>query len=1018
MRILYLLYAFFVTCLQSLSLHAHDTKGWTMTNFNNENGLPQSSIIAIEKDKDGYLWMTTHAGIVRYEGRRFRLFDNTNSALQSNRYMKFGQDEQGRIFCLDERYQLSYYNTSAGFTKPVYIPSMLVATGKGLIDIRRIDMRRMERDTLTYKYSQRVVSRHFVYHATGREKGFIVLHGDIVGYFSNGRIQRTDSLHYHRHIYENAAGSVDGKLCYISKDRDIVLIDSNGVQSRHKIPVPIPWNKLLLNMPVLSFSQQEHQLLLNVDGDIYEVRLTGNRLSFHSIIKVNIPSITSIRYYPAENLLAIGSSTQGLFLFRRKQMTSLGVNDSNADAFYALAPYGNNQLFTTAGIMPGNRPIPGILDAINRHTILYDHNGNYWYASWYSLRQMDKHFRMLKNIPLIKPMKCIQEDEQGTVWLTQSENNFGRIQADTFQPYTLASIAEKSIACFIPAGKQTFWLVGKGLCMWLNVQTHEQRIYHQFDNIELRTAYLDKQGNLWLGSYGQGYYLFRNGRFIKMPEDESHHLKIVNCFLQDRQGFMWMTTNNGLFQSSINDLYQYVSGTTKQVYHHYYGKESGLKSSEFNGGCNPSGLQLANGLFAFPSMSGIVLFNPDSTQPLLPANKLFFEQAMLDGKPVAWKQLLNITPSFKRLELNISSPYFGNLKNLDIQYNIEGLDDRWYSLNENNRIVLNTLKYGHYQLRLRKQAGFGSGNYITAELPMFVRPFFYQTWWFRILAVVCVAVLFVLIVKIRYRYLIRQRNRLEAEVKDRTNELAYHTRLMEKLAVMIAHDLKSPLHFISKVTGHLRNSVQQHNLQGIDRISGELKHTADQVYQFVEGFNLWAASFGEGFSLNKTSFKLNDLLQELELFFKDILKADNNNLVMVTHGHYILHTDRELLKIILRNIIDNANKHGQHCSITLSVALEPRERIAITIADNGDGMQEAMLKRIQDRIAQATTAASVERNSRLGYQMIIDFATRIEACLEVQSIKGTGTTVTLRLSAQPAGKASSEDLSQQIVSAG
>ena len=168
--------------------------------------------------------------------------------------------------------------------------------------------------------------------------------------------------------------------------------------------------------------------------------------------------------------------------------------------------------------------------------------------------------------------------------------------------------------------------------MWLDVKHHRQRIYHEFDNIELRTVYRDKQGNLWLGSYGQGYYLFRDGRFTKMPEDEAYRLKIVSCFLEDRKGFIWMTTNNGLFQCAVKDLYRYASDTTRQVYHHYYGKESGLKTSEFNGGCTPSGLELASGLFAFPSMNGVVLFHPDSIKPALPTSKLFIEQVLLDGK--------------------------------------------------------------------------------------------------------------------------------------------------------------------------------------------------------------------------------------------------------------------------------------------------------------------------------------------------------------------------------------------------
>ena len=128
--------------------------------------------------------------------------------------------------------------------------------------------------------------------------------------------------------------------------------------------------------------------------------------------------------------------------------------------------------------------------------------------------------------------------------------------------------------------------------------------------------------------------------------------------------------------------------------------------------------------------------------------------------------------------------------------------------------------------------------------------------------------------------------------------------------------------------------------------------------------------------------------------------------------------DRELLKVILRNVLDNANKHSQSCDISISVSAETHGYIAITIADTGEGMSEPVLKRIHDRIAQASTAAGIERNSRLGYQMIIDFATRLAAKLEVQSERGKGTSVTLRIQGKVSGTEASQELVKQVISAG
>jgi signal transduction histidine kinase len=1010
----------------SVSLHAAiGHEGWTVTNFNNENGLPQNSVNFVEMDNDGYLWMATQAGIVRYDGQRFRLFDKSNSALQMNRYWVLGKDNNGRIYCIDDNLRIAFYNNKTGFSKPAVMPGVVPVTTSGFLDLNQIDMGKLAPLTSKFTHSPYPDAGAFIYHATSKEKGFIVWAYSISGYLSNGKIRGRDTIDFYpgSHL---AIGCVGNKLCYISKNKDFVLIDSNGVRSHKKIPVAVSWDKLKSNLLAIAFFRQKDRTLFNADGNIYEVKLAGNELQFHHIIEVkDIPNICSIRYYPEKNLLIIGSNTKGLYLFKRQQLASVGKNYwQNTNAFYALAPYSRNQLVATTGLLPYSPSVPGINENVNRHSILRDHNRHYWYGSGHSLLlKTDDQFRILKKVPLSPGrLTCIQEDEQGVIWLSQGPRQFGRMQGDTVQLYKLDSLEGKGIKTidnFIPAGNQTFWLVGYRLCIWLDVKHHRQRIYHEFDNIELRTAYMDKKGNLWLGSYGQGYFLFRNGRFIKMPQDNAHALSNVHCFLEDNKGFIWMTTNNGLFQCAVNDLYDYATGKKGQVYHHYYGKESGLKTSEFNGGCTPSGLKLDDGRFAFPSMDGVVQFYPDSIRPGLPTNKVFIEQILLDGTPVQKRDLSKIPPSFKRLELTVSSPYFGNRRNLHIQYNIAGLDDRWYPLDENDHIVLNRLKYGAYKLRIRKQSGFGPGNYVTTELPLFVTPFFYQTWWFRITMGICIVLLIVAIIRVRYQYLIHQRNQLEAEVKDRTSALVYNNKLMEKLTVMIAHDLKSPLHFLSKVTGHLRKNVQQENLQGIDRTAGEIKNTADQVYQFVESFNLWASSFTEGFTVNKTSFALDELLQELGLFFKEMLEANNNRLFAATTMHYTLYTDRELLKVILRNIIDNANKHTQGCDISILVQAASEQHISIIIADTGEGMSKPVLKRIQDRIAQASTAASIERNSRMGYQMIIDFATRLGAKLEVHSERGKGTTVTLlHLEGKISEKGPSTSLAEQIVSAG
>src|SRR5262245_16910295 len=44
-----------------------------------EDGLPQNSVTTIKQTADGYLWLGTQDGLVRFDGIRFQLFDQNNT---------------------------------------------------------------------------------------------------------------------------------------------------------------------------------------------------------------------------------------------------------------------------------------------------------------------------------------------------------------------------------------------------------------------------------------------------------------------------------------------------------------------------------------------------------------------------------------------------------------------------------------------------------------------------------------------------------------------------------------------------------------------------------------------------------------------------------------------------------------------------------------------------------------------------------------------------------------------------
>src|ERR1700755_1924256 len=66
--------------------------------YNSENGLPQNSATGLLLDKNDFLWITTQNGLVRFDGRRFKIYDKSNTpAIRSNRFTVIAESSQREV---------------------------------------------------------------------------------------------------------------------------------------------------------------------------------------------------------------------------------------------------------------------------------------------------------------------------------------------------------------------------------------------------------------------------------------------------------------------------------------------------------------------------------------------------------------------------------------------------------------------------------------------------------------------------------------------------------------------------------------------------------------------------------------------------------------------------------------------------------------------------------------------------------------------------------------------------------
>jgi signal transduction histidine kinase/ligand-binding sensor domain-containing protein len=946
-----------------ITLHAlAQSSAYNVMHYTNENGLPQNSVRGIELDKDGFLWIATEAGLVRFDGQRFRLYDKEHyPVLESNRITGLALDDHGAIIFSTE------FGPYYDFNHLRHPQPLNADAHRGRFIVQRYDYFWVRNDSAFF----RIDNKH------------------------KWAIQ-VPLLAYE--LAFNRWGVLNNKLYFRDKQGMLWMINRTGQITKAKITglLPDPTTPRT-RAKITGVYLQEKVLYIHAGNGFYRLDEDNNGLKASLVLKTEVRNIGFYRNYPQLNLQVIGTGTDGLYLYRHKQFVTLKHSNGFGN-YYPQVPLGDSGVLTDRGpVYPSSSRFDyPFRSFITFKGLLLDSRGHYWISEGryghYNIAELDQQLRVLKHFPY-GTANCIRETLDGRIWLCSfAGRSLGYIDQDSIHWLPFQWQEPQTILTFLPIDNETFWLGGSRIFAKLDLKTGQQISYPYFEKFTTETLHLDRNKVLWIGTSGNGFFALKRNRIIKMPLDKNTSLKYVHSFIEDKSGFMWMSTNNGLFRCKKQDLDNFITGRTKDIYYQCFKKESGFNTNEFNGGCTPSAIRLGNGKLSFSSLNGLVQFYPDSIREALPDNGIFVDKLLVDGKERDLAREIILNPSFKRLQVEFASPFFGIADNQQIEYNVKGLDQNWYPVNSDNQVILNGIPYGYYSLQFRKPGGFGNNNIITKVVSFKVLPFFYQTWSFKISVVVIICLIILLLVKMRYNLLLKRNKQLEQEVAQRTIHLHNANHLKEKILMMVGHDLQSPLHFLGYLseTNYDALIAQQHAKAGL--ISKEIKNTTKKIYAFVDEFNLWAKVQDEQFNLKKTIFSLNSLISELQLFFKEILQLNQNTLECTTEGEYELHTNRELLKAVLRNLIDNANKHTHSGTIHIHCKIDDDATCFIRVSDTGEGMSPDVLKKINDLIKRSA-AIDFDSGSRLGYQFIIDFATRLNTHVTITSEEHKGTTV-------------------------
>ena len=1022
-----LLFALLVMTGLVQTIPVYCQNGYIVKHYNNETGLPANGIKGIELDKKtGFLWVGTQAGLVRFDGVGFKkVGPETNAAV--SRTALIGKNRQGTIY---------YENDNFSVYRIVQNRAEWVMT-----------------DTLFYPFHQSKVWQS-IYNPveqlrdklkSHRPKDFIppwiIFHDEAGVHSSFSFVQFGRAYHYD--ATADTLFAYPGFNQMLKVGRDLYLVDTALTLWRydHSLRKPVAvhieqmprWKGKKEEQPKYIWQAGMKDPLMLLQQSVWKLEGQNDTLRLSPLCQNCYPrnaEISSAQVWEERQLLFLGSAVNGLYVVKTpffpsfnadRIVGSMQTEYAQAEIKPGLINTGSGSIFNTEG-----KPLPGRLRLpFHPKSIYRDQKGDHWSHLGDTVIRFHSGQDRYTRIPLRDGSEKIIFAESRNRLFVLSDRAFGEIAEERYTllyklPYLAGDLKNWLNPDAAVEWKPGIMAIATEKLLLFNTVTAKTPDSVPIPGLTTKVRALLKYGDyLLIGTYGQGYYMFKDGVVKKMPLDKNHYLSYTHCFVPDGKGFCWISTNHGLFKVRMDALVGAYEKDLDEIYFHYFGKEDGIENTEFNGGCQPCALQLSNGLLSFPSVNGIIVFDPRLQHASPPSGPVFIDEIAADSRNFhPGDSLLKALPhNLLNIRITISLPHVGNNENIYFSYKLTPYNQEWETQDilQNNILQFGGLKPGHYKLYLRVRNGYGADDFETTSFEFNILPPWYNSWWFYTLCGLSLTAFIWGLVKWRTARINHRKKELQHQVNQQTEEIAakseqlasqlnqlqYQQEMLEednkikaRLIGIISHDMMSPLRFMSYLGQKLRDSFS----------STEPAHkTADsfvKVTQELEGLTLnmlsWIRFHHSSIHMKPERFNVHEMVAESIRIPATLAREKGIQFYNEVPHEADFFQYRQAIGVIIYNLTMNAMKYTSAGEVRVSCGCT-ENALSLTVSDTGPGMLPelvAMLNRQEELVPMFATGDT--NRYQFGYVIIKDLLQLIEGTLQVASVDGEGTQITVK----------------------
>lgn len=775
------------------SLIEHVRVSWSA-----DSGLPQSTVRAVAQSQDGYLWLATHEGLARFDGRQFFVFNEANApALRGSGISALLSAKDGSLWVGLRDGGVAKYEAGSfrALASEGGIPN-------GVVTVLRED---------------------------NRGRLWVGTSGGGVGYTKDGKGRVFTTADKLPHDSVQAIETVADDSVYVGTANGLAVFREGLLVAESVLPAfdTSPIGAVYLD--------RQGRLWIGVGKVGLFVKEKGDwrRFARAEDISDQIKRVIVDR----DGMVWIGG-LGGLSRIHDARIETIAARDglsSNYVRDLLEDAEGNIWVGTEGGLERFRDGYISNWDATRGLTeefaraVLETKNGDTWIATSNGLfqeragklRRYDS-----KNGLVSAAALSLAEDSDGTLWVGSNSGGLHRLQGETFiNMGESAGLESAPVRAILPTRAGQLW-VGTATKL-VRIDERGMGRARAFGAVEglktdqILSLYEDTKGQVWVGSRagvyvvqgdvvsdvwrqrgvtsavfsiledgdslllttGRGLFALKGDRVIPIGTEQGLPSRVYFRLFGGDEKTFWACSNSGIVRIAKDQLRNLIAGKSARMTPQFFDRADGMATTQCNGGSQPAGWQARDGRVLFPTARGVAIFDPKrelrrNTRP----PPVHVTRVSVDNEPLANMEKVTLARAARRIEIGFVGLSFVDADRVRYRYRLEGFDTDWIDAGREQYATYTNLPSGSYRFRVIAANNDGVWSEKGAAIAIDQRAALHESWWFRGALLAMLALLAFGAYLVRVRTFRRQSQRLQVLVDERTHELAQANLRLDTMA--------------------------------------------------------------------------------------------------------------------------------------------------------------------------------------------------------------------------------------------